>query len=407
VSSDEPSIEESHEPYRTSSLPRMLSSSTASTTPRESVEGASTVKGVGRPKKLDWDKLRSREVDEDASIDVRLSHFEGLLRWELPKLNPEQVREVQTIFGKFARLTVEEVDYPQVESVSNDFDKWKSKVRLAKMTEEHFSSDITRCTFSNEAVLQRTIMMEIIDRHQMHKYLAFNSEGQWKQNHSDCLISRDADLVTLPKPDLNISFKLESFDKTAPIPGNLKKSFRPDSLGQKYGRCFPFLFFEVKRATTELEVALMANLHSASQALLNIYAWMVRAQHAETFFDQVRVFSFVFNAQDLSVRMHRASRHEITLLQYHFVELVEFRTYSKDQVCLLVRNILEKYAIGELHPILKSAFDTVTEERSRSIQEKRKTAFAQATAAARARSRGTLQVPPEDSASFGLSALST
>lgn len=406
VSSDEPLTEQNHEPAWESSLQQMQSSGSASGTTRESVEGQSTIKGVGRHKKLDWDKLRSREVDEDPSTDERVPHFKDVLHWELPKLNTQQVEEVLAIFKSFAELTVEEVDYPQVESLSNEFDRWKSKVKLAQITEEHFLGDVIRCSFSNEAVLQRTIMMEIMDRHQLHNFLAFNSEGQWDQNHSDRLISRDADLVTLPKPDLNVSFKLDSFNKSAPIPGNLKKSFRPDSLGQKYGRCFPFLFFEVKRASHSLEVALMANLHSASQALLNIYAWMVRAQQVETFFEKVRVFTFVFNAQDLLVRMHRASRHDITLLQYHFVEFVEFRAYSKDQVCLLTRNILEKYAIEELHPILKSAFDTVTDEWSRSIQERRNT-FAQATAAGRARSRGTPNRPVEDSTSFGLSALST
>ena len=364
------------------------------------------MKGVGRPKKLDWDKLRARHVDDDPSDDVQVPHFETLLHWKLPKLKTKDVEELQATFRNFAELAVKEVDYPDVESVANEFDRWKSRVSLAKITQEHFSSDVTRCTFSNEAMLQRTIMIEIIDRHQLHHFLTFNSEGQWKQHYSDCLISTDSDVVTLPKPDLNVSFKLDSFDKSAPIPGNLKQSFRPDSTGQKYGRCFPFLFFEVKRATDNLEVALMANLHSASQALLNIYAWMVRAQHAEIFFEKVRVFSFVFNAQALSVRMHRATRHEHTLLQYHFVELVEFNKYSKDQVCLLVRNILEKYAIQELHPVLKSSFHIVTDEKRRLVEDRRAT-FVKASAANRARSRGISNATIEHSSSFGFSGLST
>lgn len=248
-------------------------------------------------------------------------------------------------------------------------------------------------------------MIEIIDRHQLHNFLAFNSEGSWKQHYSDCLISTNSDVVTPPKPDLNVSFNLDSFDEWAPIPSNLKQSLRPDSTGQFDGRCFPFLFFEVKKATDNLEVALMANLHSSSQALLNIYAWMVRAQHAEIFFEKVRVFSFVFNAQALLVRMHRATPHEHTLLQYHFVELVKFNEYSKDQVCLLVRNILEKYAIKELHPVLKSSFQIVTDEKRSSVEDRRAT-FAKASAAARARSRGISNATIEHS-SFGFSGLST
>lgn len=406
-SSDQSTTGQGNEKALSSSQQEMQSSRSTSRTSRNSLDEDTTVKAVGRPKKLDWDKLRARQVDEDASEDPRVPHLESLLQWKLPRLSSKQVKEVQAIFQQFAQLAVKEVDYPQVELVSNAFDRWKSKVSLAKITEDHFSEDVARCTFSNEAVLQRTVMMDIIDRHQLHQLLTFNSEGQWKQNGSDCLISTDSDVVTLPKPDLNVSFRLESFSKSAPIPGNLKKAFRPDSAGQRYGRCFPFLFFEVKRATDNLEVALMANLHSASQALLNIYAWMLRAQCAEIFFEKVRVFTFVFNAQDLSVRMHRATRHDITLLQYHFVELVQFRSYTKDQVCLLVRKILEQYAVDELHPILKSAFDTVTQEHGRSIQEKRSAAFVRASAAHRARSRGSPSLPLDGSTSFGLSALST
>jgi hypothetical protein len=389
VSSDETTIEQGHELAWNSSQEQLQSSSSASGTQTKSVEDDSTVKGVGRPRKLDWDKLRAREVDEDPSKDERVPHFRALLHQQPPGLTSEQAEEVLDIFKMFAQFNADEVNYPRVESVSNEFDRWKAKVGLAHMTEEHFSSDVRRCT------------MQIINSYQLHQSLTFNSEGQWKQNHSDYLISRDSDVITPPKPDLAISFKLEAFNKSAPIPSILKKAFRPDSAGQKYARCFPFLFFEAKRADDSLETACMANLHSASQALLNIYAWMMEAQQAETFFEKVRVFTFVCNAQELSLRMHRATRHEVTLLQYHFVELVDFSKYSKDQACLLVRNILDKYAIDELHPILKSAFDIVTEEKSRAVEERR-AAFVRTTTANRVRSRAT-NLPIEQSTSFGIS----
>jgi hypothetical protein len=408
VTSDETVIEQNHELSENSPQQQMRSSSSNSGTPGESVEDNSTVRAVGRPKKLDWDKLRVREVDEHPSDDARLPHFRAIIHWQLPELSTEQAEEVLSIFRKFAELAVDEVDYPRFESVSNEIEQWKANASFANITEKQFSNDVKRCTFSNEAVLQRTIMMEIIDRHQLHKFLTFNSEGQWYQNCSEYLISRDSDMVTLPKPDLNVSFTLDAFNRSAPVPGNLKKAFRPDiSTGGKDARCFPFLFFEAKKADESLQNAYMANLHSASQALLNIYAWMVRSQHADTFFEKVRVFTFVLNAQKLSVRMHRATRHEVTLLQYHFVELVDLTKYSKDQACLLVRNILDKYAIEELHPILKLAFDTVTEERSRTIEEERRSSFLRATAAKRARSRGTSNLAVEQSTSFGISGLST
>ncbi len=88
-------------------------------------------------------------------------------------------------------------------------------------------------------------MMESIDRHQLDNILTYNCEGQWKVDNLGRLISMDIDddLVPPPRPDLSISYKLESFDGTAPIPEDLSQSFRPDNVGQKDGLCFPFLFF--------------------------------------------------------------------------------------------------------------------------------------------------------------------
>jgi hypothetical protein len=367
---------------------REMQSSRASTLASKDVPSEDHTVTQGTPpksRKLNWDKLRAREIRVKPSEDPRSPHFEALLCTKLPKLNAKEAKEVQKIFRAFINLSVKDVDYPQIESLSNEFDLWKSKVCLAKITEEHFLRDVARCTFSNEAVLQRTVMMEILDRHQLHHFLTFNSEGQWDQHKNDYLISKDSCPISLPKPDLNMSFQLESFDEMAAIPPSLQKSFRPDSAGQLYGRCFPFLFFEVKRATEKLELAEMANLNSASQALFNMYAWMGSAQQATEFFEKVRVFTFVFNAQDISVRIHRAMPHEVTGLQYHFVNALHLRSYSKTQVCLLLRKILEDYAIKELHPILKSAFDIVTKEYSRETWGKHRADFAQTTSAPRSK----------------------
>lgn len=390
-----------------SDLEQEMSSSRSTSKGLKSSVDEGSLSTVRRVKKLDWDKLRVRKVDTRPSNDAKRSSVEGLLDLKLPELRGEQVEELQAIFRKFTRLTTNEVDYPQVEAVSVEFDRWKSKAGLAKIPAQHFLDDVQRCSFANEAVLQRTIMMEVIDRHQLNEILTFNCEGQWKQDAMLCLISTGNDKISLPKPDLNISFKLESFDESAPVPGNLKLSFRPDSDKEEYGQCFPFLFFEVKRTQDNLKVALMANLHSASQALFNMYTWMLKAQQAEIFFEKVRVFSFVFNAQDLLVRMHRATVHESTSLQYHFVELADLPRYSKDQVCLLVRRILEEYAIKELHPILKSAFEDVTSEYRRDVMKRKADEVQKAAATKRARNRRTPSLLPNVTTSFGLSALST
>lgn len=386
-------------------------SASASTASKEAPSENTTVKGkLGqKPVKLNWDRLRRREIDVRASTDPRGKEFEALFHPKLLKLDSKKVEELKAKLKAFLDLPTKRIDHAQIESLSDEFDKWKSQVNLATITEKHFQNDVAWCSFSNEAILQRTIMMEIIDRHQLHEFLIFNCEGIWNQNKGNCLISKDVFQISFPKPDLNISFQLQSFNETAAIPPSLDKSFRPDSAGQMNGRCFPFLFFEVKKSKESLERAEMANLNNASQALWNIYGWMLRARKTEDFFAKVRVFSFVFNVEALMVRMHRATPHDTTGLQYHFSEVRMLRGYPKTEVCLMLRKILQEYAVDKLHPILKATFDVVIEEYESEVLAERRGDFEQATAAQRASHRGTpsMPVPLQDSQSFGFSTLTT
>jgi len=130
------------------------------------------------------------------------------------------------------------------------------------------------------------------------------------------------------------------------------------------------------------------------------------AQQAETFFEKVRVFTVVLNAEALSVRMHRATPQGLNGLQYYFTKVVHSSNYSKMQVCLLLRQILEQYAIKEPHPILNSAPDTVTEEYSIEVSGGRRAESAETTMVERVEKRGTPLLPQQNSQSFGLSALS-
>jgi hypothetical protein len=144
---------------------------------------------------------------------------------------------------------------------------------------------------------------------------------------------------------------------------------RPDG---GVGRCFPFIFMEAKRGAHDLEPAYMANLHSASQALFNIYIWMRQAGHEEIFFDRVRIFSIVLNAHEISVRVHRAIfLPESSSLSYHFDEIVSINGYSRDQACLLFKNVLIEYGKMELYSILKATFEEVSwqEDESKEMED--------------------------------------
>lgn len=282
---------------------------------------------------------------------------------------------MQTAAREFLEKTTAYPDhscYSYIDDFSFDIDRCKSAFGYPIVNSRYFEADLKRCLARNEVILQRTIMIHIINQYWLDPIFDWNTEGQWSLPKDNRLPSRMDDDISLPKPDLAISFTLKSFtgdeDDSAPIPTDLERCISPDG----GDRCFPFLFMEVKKAAADLQDAEMANLHSASQALYNMYTWMVRAGQVETFFDQVRVFSVVFNAQDLSVRVHRGYQQPDGELSFHFDEFSPLDRYTKDSACLLVETILTDYAARELHPALKKAFTEIIQQEDLRVMNKRK-----------------------------------
>ena len=308
-------------------------------------------------------------------------------------------------FINAARSRPDENSYSCVENFSLEFDKAKSEIHFAIITERYFKSDLARCRGKNEAVLQRTIMMNIINQYWLGEIFDWNTEGQWSQPDETRLPSRADDIISLPKPDLAIFFTLQSFtgeDDSDPVPSDLEKCISPDG----GDCCFPSLFMETKKAGADLQEAYMANLNSASQALYNMRTWMVHAGQEEKFFNDVRVFSIVLNAQDLSVQVHRAEKlSEAGEILFRFDDFIPQGRYTKDQACLLVKTTVNEYAAKELHPILKKSFMEVTSQESDQVQFKRqRTALQRDASSKRTRRQNSM---PQTGQSFALSTLST
>ena len=287
----------------------MESKSTSRTT-KDS--GSVTAKATGtKSVKVSETKLRHRRINRTATTDERIMHLRSTLKTQLPERLLKDTEVLQNVARDFLQQTVDNPDdscYPYIDDFSYNFDEGKSEISYPIVNRKYFQADLDRCIANNEAVLQRTVMIHIINRYWLGRIFNWNSEGQWSQPKDTRLLSREDDEISLPKPDLAISYTLASFtgeeDDSDPIPPELEKCISPDG----DNRCFPFLFMEVKKAGADLQEAYMANLHTASQALYNMWSWMVRAGQENSFFDVVRVFSLVFNAQDLSVRVHRGSR---------------------------------------------------------------------------------------------------
>ena len=99
----------------------------------------------------------------------------------------------------------------------------------------------------NDAVLQRTIMIHIINQYWMGSMFDWNTEGQWSLPNDVKLLSRADDDISHPKPDFAISFTHGSFihgvGKSAAFPQELEKCISPDDVR----RCFPSFSWRSKR----------------------------------------------------------------------------------------------------------------------------------------------------------------
>ena len=352
-------------------------------------ENESTTKARGvKTVKVTETKLRYRRVFRDAKPDEMMEHLRTILKTELPERPMSAIPELQSVARRFleeARDHADESCYPFLDELQFSLDRGKATIGFPIISVRYFEANLKRCLSKNEAVLQRTIMMNVVDHYWLGDLFDWNTEGQWSQPKDTRLLSREDDEISLPKPDLAISFTLRSFtgeeDDSDPIPAELERCISPDG----GDRCFPFLFMEVKKAAADLQDAYLANLHNASQALYNIYLWMVRADQETLFYNKVRVFSLVFNAQDLSVRVHRAAPTVDGNISFRFDEVSTLARYTRDQACVLVSTILNNYAAKELHPALKTAYAEVISQEDERVLNKRKAKMARSGSSKRAR----------------------
>ncbi|TGJ86587.1 hypothetical protein E0Z10_g2198 [Xylaria hypoxylon] len=268
--------------------------------------------------------------------------------------------------------------YDTVEELSDAINEWKSTVHMVTVTNRDFNKDLKHCMYSdNEAVFQRTVMMSILNRHQISDKFDFNCEGQWslRSNHY-ALLSTEENSISAPKPDLAIFFHFNSlvgpglYWQSTPVPDHLKPCMSPDG---SIERCFPSIFIEAENGFHDLTTALMANMHSASQVLFNIYVWMSAAGHKDKFFSDVRLLSIAINAEKFALRVHRAQaaqEGEGEELEFYYDDICDGHAYKKDHIYNLIRNVLVKYAETTLLNVLKQSVLVVLRDQRQALKRK-------------------------------------
>lgn len=241
----------------------------------------------------------------------------------------------------------------------------------SKTTEDEESNwrlDLQESQVAGEATFQRTIMMEIINRHKLGDCLKYSCESLWICQPMPKKKSENFDRMAAPKPDLAVSFR------TSAVIDELRRNrlsyltqyISPESLKEdKIDRAFHFFSMEVKNAQTSSKdnIALRQNFNVASQALHNIYMVMRLAKMEDFFFREVRFFSVTATCSGFHVRCHRAVRvdpdvwlEEDYPLGFHFEDIFSAgEGYTRAKVTGTVHNIFFEYGIKTLLPKLQEA----------------------------------------------------
>jgi hypothetical protein len=265
--------------------------------------------------------------------------------------------------------------------VVDDDKPWLEKV-IASTTdvpvnaeeERNWNKDMSKCRVSDEPIFQRTVMMELINRHELAATLDYTCESRWTCERLPHRGSDFALRMPMPRPDLAVAFKatsiLDEFQQCDL--GNMIKVMCPEAYKEeKCDRAFHFLAIEVKGALghiTDWE-AHRQNFNTASQALHNIYFFMEKAgpEDLDAFFSKVRFYSVVATTSTFYIRVHRAIKLEQSRIRedyplgfvYDVIHHHDGPGYTRAKATRIIRNILVEYGIKVLHPLLKGTMGRV------------------------------------------------
>lgn len=270
--------------------------------------------------------------------------------------------------------------------------------------------DLKKCTDeSSEKILQRTIMMAMIDRCRLvygSNHLTASSDNSTNKPLLDFAVEstwncppmptkavkKFEKLLTRPMPDLAIAFRRDSLFSSKQswevFPSATQKIMFYEGIGlEDTYRAFHFLTIEAKKAYTGVDdqVAIYQSLNNASQALHNMYEFFREAdmgideqgdeiekgdKYKRIFFDEVRFFSVVATARAMKIRIHRACSQEPSMvpivegypLEFKFEDYTTIDgggEFARQKVVEELAKILLGYGVKQLGVRLQEAVKEV------------------------------------------------
>ena len=281
-----------------------------------------------------------QEIDPEIAFDLQWGY--------LPPLDNDTLAILGVFFAGQPAMSdaLEKMSTPQTEiglrcrnirlDESESADPFQNQILQFLLQDQDWESDEERNTYeklwaldeanclgqSNEAIFQRTIMMNLIARHCLTykrdasspRAFEISVEEIWSclPTPSRAFVEGEGSLLTKPKPDLAVSFSRESllpdlFWISLPISTQSLASYETLRY-PAWRKVFHFLTIETKRGLTSTanSIALLQSLNNASQSLYNMYEFFREAgsEHEKNFFEQVRFFSIVASTEGLTIRVH-------------------------------------------------------------------------------------------------------
>jgi len=355
-------------------------------------EISSTIKGLDPEVAfgLKWGYLPPLDDDTLAILDALFAHQPAMSE-ALQKVRPQfemglGCRNVQ--------LDESEMLDPRQTHILNTLPQeqdWETDEER-KTYETLWALDQANCMgHSNEAIFQRTMMMNLIARHCLIyrrdtsrlRLLEISVEEFWTCSPapSRAFVEGEGSLLTKPKPDLAVSFcreRLLSDLSWISLPLATQSLASYENLRHTARRkVFHFLTIEAKKGMTSTadSAALLQSLNNASQSLYNMYEFFREAgsDHEQKFFEEVRFFSVVATTEGLTFRIHRATRvteeadrvtdgYPLRFLYRVFKRLQSDINYNRDTVLETLKPILLAYAEETLFRLLKAAAEAIREK---------------------------------------------
>ena len=377
-------------------------------------------------------RLNGSLVIPDRSIEVSGSEQEslgtGLDPWTaftrkwgyLPPLDDDVSKFVAEIIEKpdlaktMARITADSPLFKaglQARNVpaepSKAIDSYAEKIKLLRVDEWSEPTDEKNChdllwkmdlekchVSSNEALFQRTLMVNLIARHFLiyqrdsskDQIFDFSVEEFWTclpmptRAVAGLIAPKAAEqkFLSQPKPDLALCFNRDAVIATNVwecLPWATQALCCTENTESNATMVFHFLTIEAKAAAYGVDdiKARYQSLNSASQALFNMFEFFRDAgpKYEEFFFEKVRFFSVVAVRGGMLVRVHRATNipsgelstrlvipeddsYRLYFTYREYARITGIENYDRAKVFRILKPILH-YARDELLVWLKSA----------------------------------------------------